>query len=47
MSVRLGMVFLGSSLDGRRRKKTLLRGLVDRKGRNSRATNAGSAFRAP
>jgi len=31
----------------RRRKKMLLRGLMDGKGRNSRATNAGSAFRAP
>jgi hypothetical protein len=35
------------ALGGRRRKTMLLRGLIDRKGRNSRATNAGSAFRAP
>jgi hypothetical protein len=47
ISVRLGIGFLGSSLGGRRRKKMLLRGLIDRKGRNFRATNAGSAFRAP
>jgi hypothetical protein len=47
ISVRLGIGFLGSPLGGRRRKKMLLRGPMGPKGRNSRATNAGSAFRAP